>query len=131
MLKNILLVGLGSSIGGMLRYVISLVIKNNSFPYATLTVNIIGSFCIGLIFAFSIKEYSLSDEIRFFFATGICGGFTTFSAFSLENIQLIKSTNYSIAFLYITLSILLRIAAVFAGYTIMVYLIERSSMGKS
>ena len=131
MLKNILLVGLGSSIGGMLRYVISLVIKNNSFPYATLTVNIIGSFCIGLIFAFSIKEYSLSDEIRLFFATGICGGFTTFSAFSLENIQLIKSTNYSIAFLYITLSILLRIAAVFAGYTIMVYLIERSSMGKS
>ena len=119
MLKNILLVGLGSSIGGMLRYVATLLIKQNSFPYATLTVNIIGSFCIGLIFAISLKNIETQEQIKLFFATGICGGFTTFSAFSLENMQLLKSSHYSIAFLYIALSILLSLAAVFLGYKLL------------
>ena len=119
MLKNILLVGLGSSIGGILRYTVTLFIKENNFPFATLIVNIIGSFFIGLIFAISLKNIETQEQIKLFFATGICGGFTTFSAFSLENMQLIKSSNYSMAFLYIALSIMLSLAAVFAGYKLL------------
>ena len=116
MLKNILLVGVGSSIGGILRYATTLLIKNTSFPYATLFVNIIGSFFIGLIFAYSLKNEHNQEQIKLFFATGICGGFTTLSAFSVENMQLLKSENYTTAFLYITLSITLSLLAVFAGY---------------
>jgi fluoride exporter len=118
MLKNILLVGLGSSIGGILRYAISLLVKNNNFPFATLMENILGSFAIGIIFALGIKNQTNQEQIKLFFATGICGGFTTLSAFSLENMQLLKSENYTTAFLYIATTITLSIAAVFAGYKI-------------
>lgn len=116
MLKNILLVGLGSSIGGMVRYGVSLFVKSVSFPYATLTVNIIGSFIIGIIFAYTLKNENSQEQIKLFFATGICGGFTTLSAFSLENMQLLKSENYITAILYIALTLLLSLIAVFAGY---------------
>ncbi len=116
MLKNILFVGLGSSIGGILRYVISLFVKSTNFPYATLFVNIIGSFFIGIIFALTIKNENNSEQIKLFFATGICGGFTTLSAFSIENMQLLKAGNLSTALLYITLTIVLSFIAVFAGY---------------
>jgi fluoride exporter len=119
MLKNILLVGIGSSIGGVLRYAVSLVVKNSTFPYATILVNIIGSFIIGTIFAFSLKNDNNQEQIKLFFATGICGGFTTLSAFSLENMLLLKSENYTTALLYIVLSITLSIIAVFAGYKLL------------
>jgi fluoride exporter len=118
MLKNIILVGLGSSIGGVLRYAISLMVKSTNFPYATLMVNILGSFVIGIIFALGIKNQTNQEQIKLFFATGICGGFTTLSAFSLENMELLKSENYTIAFLYIAATIILSITAVFAGYKI-------------
>jgi len=116
MIKNLLLVGLGGGIGSICRYAASLVIHSRHFPYATLAVNILGSFIIGLVFALSMQENSLSANWKLFLVTGICGGFTTFSAFSLENMGLLQSGKTGLAFLYIALSIILGIVATFAGY---------------
>lgn len=116
MIKNLLLVGLGGSIGSMARYAVSLIIKTKLFPYATLSINIMGSFIIGLLFAMSIKEQGMSDNWKLFLATGICGGFTTFSAFSLENMGLLQSGKVGMALTYIILSVILGIAATFLGY---------------
>jgi len=120
MIKNLLLVGLGGSIGSMVRYAVSLLTNSKLFPYATLSVNIIGSFIIGIVFALSIKEAGLSNNWRLFLATGICGGFTTFSAFSLENMGLLQSGRIGIALTYIIISIVLGIAATFLGYLLII-----------
>ncbi|MBL7701347.1 MAG: fluoride efflux transporter CrcB [Ferruginibacter sp.] len=116
MIKNILLVGLGGGIGSVLRYAATLLVGFKKFPYATLSVNIIGSFIIGVVLAMSMKEDNFAGNWKLFLATGICGGFTTFSAFSMENMQLLQSGKTGVAFLYIILSVVLGIAATFAGY---------------
>ena len=116
MIKNLLLVGLGGGIGSMLRYGGSLLMGSKLFPYATLSVNILGSFIIGIVFAIILKDAAFSNSWKLFIATGICGGFTTFSAFSLENMSLLQSGKYGLAFTYITLSIVLGISATFLGY---------------
>ena len=120
MFKNFLIVGLGGALGSMLRYATSLLISIKSFPFATLSINIVGSFIIGLVLAFSIKDESFANNWKLFLATGICGGFTTFSAFTLENMQLLQSGKTGMAFLYIALSIVLGIAATFAGYQLLI-----------
>ena len=118
MIKNLLLVGLGGALGSMLRYAAAVMINTKYFPWPTLTVNIIGSFFIGLIFALSIKDDTFLNNWKLFLATGICGGFTTFSAFSLENMGLLQQGKYATALTYICLSIILGIFAAFAGYKI-------------
>jgi len=118
MIKNFLLVGLGGAIGSMLRYAFYLLITIKSFPLATFTVNIMGSFLIGAVMALGLKNETFAGNWKLFLATGICGGFTTFSAFSLENITLLHNGKYSIALIYITLSIVLGITAAFLGYKI-------------
>lgn len=119
MLKNLLLVGLGGGIGSMLRYTASLVINSKYFPWPTLAVNIVGSFIIGIVFAMSIKDETFLNNWKLFLGTGICGGFTTFSAFSLENMGLLQSGKPGMAFTYIALSLVLGIAATFLGYQLM------------
>ncbi|MEO7306423.1 MAG: fluoride efflux transporter CrcB [Ferruginibacter sp.] len=116
MIKNLLLVGLGGGLGSTLRYTTGLLINSKYFPYATLAINIIGSFIIGIVFAMSIKEEGLSNQWKLLLATGICGGFTTFSAFSLENMELLQSGKTGMAVIYIVLSIVLGILAAFLGY---------------
>lgn len=116
MIKNLLVVGLGGAIGSMLRYLAFLLITTKHFPLATFAVNITGSFIIGLVLAYSLKEESFLNNWKLFLATGICGGFTTFSAFAAENIVLIQNGKFLIAFAYITFSIILGLAATFAGY---------------
>lgn len=115
-----LLVGLGSFIGGILRYTISLLLHhtadvNGRFPYATLAVNVVGSILIGIILGFS-ERGSISHEWRLFLATGICGGFTTFSAFSQECFTMLRSGLYAQSFTYITLSLVLGISACYFGF---------------
>lgn len=116
MLRNFLLVALGGGIGSMLRYGISLILNAKYFPWPTLAVNIIGSFIIGLVIATSYKEESFLYNWKLFLATGICGGFTTFSTFSLENLELLQNGKYLLALTYIGLSILIGLAAVWAGF---------------
>jgi fluoride exporter len=120
MIRQLLLVGLGGGIGSMLRYGTSLLMKPKLFPFATLAVNIIGCFIIGLVFAMSIKEQGISANWKLFLATGICGGFTTFSAFSLENLELLQTGKIGIALTYIILSIVLGILATFLGYQLVI-----------
>ncbi len=116
MFKNFLLVGLGGAIGSMLRYAISLLVTVKQFPYSTFIVNIAGSFIIGAVLALSFKNDIFSNNWKIFLATGICGGFTTFSAFAAENMALLQSGKYGIAFIYIIASLLLGIAAVVLGF---------------
>ena len=118
MVKSFLLVGLGGSIGAMLRYLIVSMWKTENFPYNTFLVNIIGSLLIGIVFAMSEKTDIINENLKLFLATGICGGFTTFSTFSAENFQLIKSGEYTIAALYIFASVAFCIAATFIGFKI-------------
>jgi CrcB protein len=116
MLKDFLLVGLGGGIGSMFRYGGNLVLGGRNFPYHTLLINIIGSLLIGIVFGLSIKNEAFSSNWKLFLATGICGGFTTFSAFSMENLLLLQNGKYFLAILYIILSITLGIAAAVIGF---------------
>ena len=120
MLKNILLVGLGGGIGSILRYGSGLLVNSKYFPWPTLAVNIIGSFIIGLVLAFSVMDESFLNNWKLFLATGVCGGFTTFSAFSAENLALFQNGKYGLAMGYIILSVILGIVAAFLGYQLII-----------
>ncbi len=116
-MKLLLVVGLGSFIGGVLRYLLSVVIQAKTmsvFPWGTLLVNLSGCFFIGLLVGIANKA-GLSTEWKLFLATGILGGFTTFSAFSLETIHLFRHAHYLTAFTYIIASIVVGLLAVITG----------------
>jgi CrcB protein len=116
MLKTITLVGIGGAIGSILRYLASTLISTkilSGFPWGTLLINITGCFIIGVVYAFAEKN-SISPEWRFFLATGICGGYTTFSTFSLESFSLLRDGHYFYASAYISSSVILGILATFA-----------------
>jgi CrcB protein len=115
MIKQFLLVGLGGALGTILRFAANLLYNNRSFPVTTLLINITGSFVIGMVIAFSIKNEA-SDNWKLFLATGLCGGFTTFSAFSFENLQLLQNGKFMISLMYILGSMLLGILAAWLGY---------------
>ena len=118
MLKTLLLVGLGGGLGSVLRYLTAYIVGkfyDNPFPLATFSVNILGCLLIGILIGVFGKQLSPNDDLKYLFITGFCGGYTTFSTFSAENIQLIQSGNYVIPALYITLSVLFGILAVFLG----------------
>ncbi len=111
-----LVVGLGGFIGSVFRYSASKIsIETNGFPIHTLGINIIGCFLIGLIVSWSAKHTQIDPRLVLFFKTGVCGGFTTFSTFSLESQQLIQQGQYTMAILYILLSVVLGIFAVFVA----------------
>ena len=118
MIRNILLVGLGGGIGSIARYLCQRALGSyflNPFPVGTFVVNISGCFLIGLIHALAVKNNVLSPEWRLLLTTGFCGGFTTFSTFAAENTELLRAGNFFYPALYISLSVLLGIGAVFAG----------------
>jgi fluoride exporter len=118
MLSHFLLVGLGGAIGSMLRYgtgLLSIKFLGVHFPWGTLTVNILGSFCIGMAFALLSLTESMSENIKLFTMVGILGGFTTFSAFSLDTILLFERGQYLSASLYMASSVILSILATLAG----------------
>lgn len=118
-----LFIGIGSFIGGVLRYLLAQFIQNKTltgFPYGTLTVNIIGCFLIGLVFGLAERS-GLSNEWKLFLATGILGGFTTFSAFSYESIALMRDGQAGIALLYISASVILGLLATYIGLLVVSY----------
>jgi CrcB protein len=120
-MRILLLIGTGSFIGGVLRYSLSQFIQTkflSAFPFGTLGVNIIGCFTIGLVFALS-ERTNMSPEMRMFLATGICGGFTTFSAFSNETFSLMRDGQFFYASAYITSSVLFGVLATFFGYSLL------------
>jgi len=115
MMKAFLLAGLGGAIGSMLRFGANFIIRTGFLPYPTLMVNILGSFLIGL-FAAMGSQQPLGTHMNTFLITGLCGGFTTFSAFSLENLHYLNDGKYLQAILYITTSFLLSLVATWLGY---------------
>ena len=115
MIFECLIVGLGGFIGSIARYLIGLIPINetNIFPINTFMINIIGSIVIGLIAFYLTKNNSYNDNIILFLKMGVCGGFTTFSTFALETGDLIKSGNTEIAFMYVLLSVIVGVCAIF------------------
>ena len=118
MLKAIILVGTGGLIGSIGRYLVQNYCSRFApypFPVSTFTVNIVGSLLIGIIYGLADRQNVLSQEWRLFLATGICGGFTTFSAFAMENMTLIKQGDYATFLAYTLSSIALGLGAVVLG----------------
>jgi fluoride exporter len=119
MIKDLLLVGLGGGIGSMLRFAAGSMFSHKQFPWATFTINILGSLLIGMVIALSIRHASFAANWKTILAAGICGGFTTFSAFTAENMSMLQSGKIGIAAIYVISSVLLGIAACFAGYSLL------------
>ncbi len=115
MIRNLLLVALGGAVGSVLRYLISGI--NTSFPWGTLTVNILGSLIIGLL-AGLVSRGVLSPEMKLLLVTGFCGGFTTFSTFANESFGIMKAGDVLLTALYVGASIVLGILAVWVGMTL-------------
>ncbi len=119
MIRNILIVGIGSFLGGVLRYLISIVMKNycsHGFPWATLMVNLLGCLLIGLLFGLFNRYSSINNVWCLLFTTGLCGGFTTFSTFANEGLQLLLGGSVWSFVLYVLASVGIGIALVALGY---------------
>jgi CrcB protein len=118
MLQPILLVGAGGFIGSVLRYLISYYFSIHSssvFPFGTLIVNLLGSFVIGIIIG-AFTTGHLSQNMRLLLATGVCGGFTTFSSFSYEFFSLLEHGHTGYAFTYAMVSLAGGLLFVWAGF---------------
>lgn len=112
---SFLVVALGGAIGAMGRYAISLVPVKNGFPILTLATNFAGALLIGFIVGVAGKKGDISPDTVLFWKTGVCGGFTTFSTFSLEAFTLLENKAYLSGGIYIVLSVIGCIIGVFCG----------------
>ncbi len=116
-MKFVFIVGTGSFVGGSLRYLLSQFVQGKSstaFPFGTLTVNLTGCLLIGFLFGLS-ERINIPQEWRLFIATGILGGFTTFSAFSNETVSLLRDGQFWTASVYVLSSVMLGLIATFTG----------------
>ena len=118
LIKTILAVGAGSFLGGAGRYLVSLAMKGVSkgFPWATLAVNLVGCFLIGLLWGVFSKNGSEGSNWALFLTVGLCGGFTTFSTFSKEALVMLQSGNVWGFAGYVSISMIAGIALVALGY---------------
>lgn len=115
-------VALGGALGSVARLGLShgiYRVVGAGFPFGTLAVNVLGSFAMGLVTAFFMRKFEDNQAAQFFLTTGVLGGFTTFSAFSLDVLKLVNSGQSGSALLYVFASVGLSIAAVFAGFALM------------
>lgn len=115
---QILLVAIGGALGSVGRYLAGVHITRlmgANFPYGTMTVNIVGSFLIGLLVEVLARKLNGSMDLRLFLVVGFLGGFTTFSSFSLDALALFERGESLSAASYIFASLILSLAAVFAG----------------
>ena len=117
-MKNLLLIFTGGGIGSLFRFGLSRFINKmtvSPFPYGTFIVNITGCFLIGFIIFYTERYGDKAEQWRFFLATGLCGGFTTFSTFSLENVQLLNDQRILVFLAYTIGSVAIGILATYGG----------------
>ena len=117
-IRNILAVGAGSFIGGVARYLVSIAMKGigKGFPWATLTVNLLGCLLIGLMWGLLSRNATESTSWGLFLTVGLCGGFTTFSTFSKEALTMLQAGQIGGFATYVVVSVLAGIALAALGY---------------
>jgi len=116
--RSFLLVGIGGFVGSVTRYLVAVLFSSqisSVFPFATLTVNVLGCFLIGILFALSDRGNLLSPEWRILLTTGFCGGFTTFSTFSYESLRLMQDGEYLYLAAYVFISVFVGLTATYLG----------------
>jgi len=121
MIKEVSIIGIGGAVGSILRYTTGQYIAKqfpHAIPTGTLLVNIIGCLLIGFLIGFFDKQQIINAHLKLLLITGFCGGFTTFSTFAAENYNLITNNQIPQALLYIGLSVILGLLAVWAGLSI-------------
>ena len=117
-MNNLLLIAIGGAVGSISRYGCQkwiYQIHPHPFPFGTFVVNVAGCLLIGLFFGLSEKGNLVSPEWRILLTAGFCGGFTTFSTFSFETLSLLKDGEYAYALLYVFLSVVVGLLAVWLG----------------
>src|SRR5574344_1135376 len=127
MIKTFMIVGIGSFFGGGCRFLLSKVVQNMieySFPLGTMVVNILGCFLIGLFYGLFDRGGLMNPDLKLFLTVGVCGGFTTFSTFMNENFQLLKDGNFFYTSLYLALSLVGVMIAIFLGHLIIKLILE-------
>lgn len=120
-MRLLLIIGVGGFLGSISRYLASGFVHRFlpvTFPYGTLTVNIVGTFLIGVIYGLTEKGNLMNNDLRMFLTVGFCGGFTTFSTFANENLSLLRDSEFLYFALYSGLSIALGLVAVYLGNVI-------------
>ena len=118
MLRAIILVGVGGGIGSIFRYLTTVIAGkyfHAAFPLATFIANILGCLIIGLLLGFFERHQLANPDLKYLFVTGFCGGYTTFSTFAAENINLFHTENSLTAFAYIAASVIVGLLAVWIG----------------
>jgi fluoride exporter len=118
MVKILLMIGSGSFLGGISRYLITRWVQNtliSAFPYGTFVVNLLGCFLIGFLYGIFDRGNIANVEWRMFLTVGFCGGFTTFSTFANENLALLKDGNFLSFALYAALSVFFGLLATYLG----------------
>ena len=119
MIKSLLIVGTGSFIGGAMRYLLSTLMKNvcgQGFPWGTLMVNLLGCFLFGMLFAVFGKSNATDNTLYLLLTPGICGGFTTFSTFANESVQMLQQGNTWGFVGYVATSVVAGLALIALGY---------------
>lgn len=117
-MNSMLLVAAGGAVGSVFRYLVgvwALRLFGPAFPWGTLLINITGSFAIGLFLEMILRRFGGSAEMRLLLMTGLCGGFTTFSSFSLDFVGLVERGAIPLAIAYVAASVVLSIGATFLG----------------
>ncbi|MGN1376631.1 MAG: fluoride efflux transporter CrcB [Prevotella sp.] len=118
MLKNIILVAVGGAVGSVLRYLLSKIVQEStlsSFPFGTMTVNVLGCLALGIIYGMTSDLTVISREVRLLLAVGFCGGLTTFSTFMNETLCLLRAEHIISAAIYVGVSATLGLLAVYIG----------------
>jgi CrcB protein len=121
MIKSATLIGIGGAVGSILRYFFSKLIQTNVstiFPLGTLAVNVSGCFLIGVIFGLS-ERYNVAPEWRLLLATGLCGGYTTFSTYSNESVAMLREGQWWYFTMYVASSVILGILATLTSIFLM------------